>query len=55
MLRAGTRRQRPPGQKSGEKQRMRESAMPPKVDYIVVQAQGGGFASFGITAFQAVN
>ena len=25
------------------------------IDFIVVQAQGGGFASFGITSFQAVN
>ncbi len=25
------------------------------IDYIVVQAQGGGFASFGITSFQAIN
>ena len=25
------------------------------IDYVVVQAQGGGFASFGITSFQAIN
>jgi hypothetical protein len=25
------------------------------IDFIVVQAQGGGFASFGITSFQAIN
>jgi hypothetical protein len=25
------------------------------IDFIVVEAQGGGFASFGITSFQAVN